>query len=332
MAIDIARRKFIAALGGAAAAWPLAARAQQAAAPRRIGFLMAWNEDNPTVQSWLAVFREGLGELGWTEGRNLKFEYRWTGNDINLMQQGAKELVASQPDLIFSSSSPTTAILLAQTRTIPIVFSNIVDPVGQGFVTSLSRPGGNATGLINLESSMAGKWVELLKEVMPHVARVAVPFNPASAPYANFYLDYFKSTAQSFGVEIIASPVADIAAFESFVAAQAREPNTGLVPVPSAFMTGHEIVAAITRHNLPAVSFNSDFAKTGGLMSYGNDVSDNYRRSASFVDRILKGAKPSDLPVEVPVKFELIVNLKTAKALGLTVPQTLLATADEVIE
>jgi len=333
MAINIARRKFMAALGGAAACWPLATRAQQAAAPRRIGFLMAWNEDNPTVQSWLAVFREGLGELGWTEGRNLKFEYRWTGNDRSLMQQGAKEIVASQPDLIFSSSSPTTALLLAQTRTIPIVFANIIDPVGQGFVTSLSRPGGNATGLINLETSMAGKWVELLKEVMPHMARVAVPFNPASAPYANFYLDYFKSTAQSFGVEIIASPVADIAALESFVAVQAREPNTGLVPVPSAFFTtGNEIAEVIARHNLPAVSFNRDFAKAGGLMSYGNDVSDNYRRSATFVDRILKGAKPSDLPVEVPVKFELIVNLKTAKALGLTVPQTLLATADEVIE
>jgi putative ABC transport system substrate-binding protein len=326
------RRKFIILIGGAAATWPLAARAQQSAAPRRIGLLMAWNEDNPAVQSWLVAFREGLGKLGWTEGRNIKLEYRWTGNDMNLMQQGAEELVASQPDLIFSSSSPTTALLLTQTRTIPIVFANIVDPVGQGFVKSLSRPGGNATGLVNLEASMAGKWVELLKEVMPRVARVVVPFNPASAPYADFYLNYFKSTAQSLGVEIIASPVADIAAFESFVAAQAREPNTGLVPMPSAFMTGHEIVAAITRNNLPAVSFNREFAKAGGLMSYGNDVTDNYRRSATFVDRILKGEKPSDLPVEVPVKFELIVNLKTAKALGLDVPPTLLATADEVIE
>ena len=332
MAIEIARRKFVAALGGAAVAWPFAARAQQSAAPRRIGLLMAWDEGNPEIQSWLAAFREGLGNLGWNEGRNIKLEYRWTGNDMNLMQQGAKELVASQPDLIFSSSSPTTALLLAQTRSIPIVFANIIDPVGQGFVTSLSRPGGNATGLINLEESMAGKWVELLKEVMPRVARVAVPFNQTSAPYADLYLNYFKSTAQSLGVEIIASPVADIAAFESFVTAQAREPNTGLVPMPSAFMVGHEIVAAITRNNLPAVSFNREFAKAGGLMSYGNNVIDNYRRSATFVDRILKGERPNDLPVQVPVKFELVINLKTAKALGLTVPQTLLATADDVIE
>ena len=326
------RREFVTFLGGAALAWASAARAGQPGPPRRIILLMAWNEDSPGVQSWLMAFREGLGKLGWTEGRNITLEYHWTGGDINLMRQGAKEIVASNPDLIFSSSSPTTALLLAQTRTIPIVFANIIDPVGQGFVTSLSRPGGNATGLINLEVSMAGKWVELLKEVAPRVVRVVVPFNPTSAPYADFYLKYFTATAQSFGVEIVASPVADIAALESFVAAQAREPNTGLVPMPSAFMTGHEIVEIITRNNLPAVSFNREFAKAGGLMSYGNDVSDNYRRSATFVDRILRGKKPSDLPVEVPVKFELIVNLKTAKALGLNIPPTLLATADEVIE
>ncbi len=332
MAIKVARREFIAVLSGATVAWPLAAIAQHAVVPRRIGALMAWEEDNLAVQSWLAAFREGLGKLGWNEGRNINLEYLWVGNDINLMQQGAKAIAESQPDLILSSSSPTTALLLAQTHTIPIVFANIVDPVGQGFVTSLSRPGGNATGLINLEPSMAGKWVELLKEVMPHVARIVVPFNPASAPYAEFYLSYFKATAQSLGVEIIASQVIDITAFESFVAAQAREPNTGLVPMPSAFMTGREIAAAVTRNNLPAVSFNREFPKAGGLMSYGNDVSDNYRRAATYVDRILKGEKPSDLPVEVPVKFELIVNLKAAQTLGLDVPPTLLATADEVIE
>jgi putative ABC transport system substrate-binding protein len=328
----VRRRKFIAILSGAAAAWPLGAGAQQSAAPRRIGLLMAWNEDNPLVQSWLAAFSEALGKLGWTESRNIKLEYRWAGNDMNLMQRGAKDIVALQPDLIISSSSPTTALLLAQTRTIPIVFANIIDPVGQGFVTSLSRPGGNATGLINLEASMAGKWVELLKEAMPRVARVVVPYNPTSAPYANLYLNYFKSTAQSLGVEIIASPVADIAAFENFVAAQAREPNTGLIPMPSGFMFGREITAVITRNNLPAVSFNREFPKAGGLMSYGNDIIDNYRRLATYVDRILKGEKPSDLPIQVPVKFELIVNLKTAKALGLNVPATLLARADEVIE
>jgi putative tryptophan/tyrosine transport system substrate-binding protein len=331
MPIEIARRTFIAALGSAAA-WSLRARAQQAAAPRRIGLLMAWDEGNPLVQSLLAEFREGLGKLGWIEGRNIKLEYRWTGNDMNLMQQGAKEIVASQPDLIFSSSSPTTAVLLAQTRAIPILFVNIIDPVGQGFVTSLSRPGGNATGLVNLEASMAGKWVELLKEVMPSVARVVVPFNPTSAPYADLYLNYFKSTAQSFAVEIIASSVADIAAFESLVEAQAREPNTGLIPMPSGFMAGHEIATVVTRNNLPAVSFNREFAQAGGLMAYGNDISDNYRRSATFVDRILKGEKPSDIPVQFPVKFDLVINLKTAKALGLQIPDKLLAIANEVIE
>jgi putative ABC transport system substrate-binding protein len=331
------RRDLITLSGSIAAAMllrPVAARAQQPAGLRHIGLLMAQNETNAEVQGWVAVLREGLEKLGWVEGRNIHFEFRWTGSNADLMRRGAEELIALQPDLIVTSSSPTTAILLQLTRTIPVLFTNIVDPVGQGFVASLSRPGGNATGLVNLEVSMAGKWIELLKEVMPRLARVVVPYNPASAPYADLYLNYFKSAAPPLRVEVIVAAVADMAAFETVAATQAREPNTGFILMPSAFMSGHtgEIAALMTQHQFPAIYTTRDFAKAGGLLAYGNDIADNYRRAATFVDRILKGEKPSDLPIEFPVKFALIINVKTAKALDLSVPPTLLATADEVIE
>ena len=325
------RREFIACIVGATAVSSLAVRAQQpATAMRRIAALM--NEESPESQSWIDAFREGLGKLGWQEGRNLKIEYRWAGFDKSVMQQDAKELVALHPDLILSGSSPITALLLAETGTIPLVFANIVDPVGQGFVASLSHPGGNATGLVNLEPSMAGKWIDLLKELVPHLNRVVVPFNPATAPYADLYLDHFRSTAQKFGAEIIPVPVADIAALDQLITAEAPQPNTGFIPMPSAFMIGREIASSFTRGKVPVVSFNAQFVRDGGLVSYGNDVSDNYRRSAVFVDRILRGERPADLPVQFPVKFDLVVNLKTARALGLPIPQDLLATADEVIE
>jgi putative tryptophan/tyrosine transport system substrate-binding protein len=225
-------------------------------------------------------------------------------------------------------------MLLAQTRTVPIGFINIVDPVGQGFVASLLRPGGNATGLVNLEPSMAGKWIELLKEVMPSLARAIVPINRATAPYADLYLNHFKSTALPLGVEVIAAPVETVADFENIVAAQEHEVNTGLIPMPSGFMQGYaaEIAAITTRHRLPTVFFNRAFPAAGGLLSYGNDLMDNYRRAAAFVDRILRGEKPSELPVQFPIKFELVINVKTAKALGLNVPSGLIAAADEVIE
>ena len=328
------RREFITLVGGAAAGWPLAARAQQPGRVRRIALLMAWDEGNPEIQSWLGTLRDGLGKLGWVEGQNLHFEFRWTGTDSTLMEKAAKELVAARPDLIISSSSPSTGMLLAQTRTIPIVFTNIVDPVGQGFVASLSRPGGNVTGLVNLEPSMAGKWVELLREVVPALARAVVPIHRATSPYANLYLDYFKSTALPLGVEIIAAPADDMAAFEHIAATQEREANTGIIPMPSGFMQGHaaEIAAITTRHRLPTIFSNRAFPAAGGLLSYGNDITDNYRRAAVFVDRILRGEKPSELPVQFPVKFELVINLKTAKAIGLSVPPGLIATADEVIE
>jgi len=236
--------------------------------------------------------------------------------------------------VIVSPSSPTTAFLLRETQTIPIVFVQVIDPVAQGFVKSLSRPGGNATGLVNLETSMTGKWVELLKQLMPNLARVAIPFNPVSAPYSNLYLNYFKSTAGSLGVELVPASVPDLAGFEGFAAAQEHEPNTGCIPMPSGFMSGQvtEIAAILLRHRLPALYVIRAFPKAGGLVSYGNDITDNYRKAATFVDSILKGAKPADLPVQFPTNFELVINLKTARTLGLTVPLSLRTAADEVIE
>jgi putative tryptophan/tyrosine transport system substrate-binding protein len=328
------RREFIALLGGAAVAWPLVARAQQPAEPRRVGVLASYDKDDPEIQGLLAVFREAMGKLGWTDGQNLKFEYRWPGYSAPRLDEAATELVALRPDLILSLSSPSTAFLLRQTRTIPVVFVNIVDPVGQGFVASLSHPGGNATGLVNLEPSMAGKWIELLKQVMPQLARVAIPFNPVSAPYADLYLNFFKSTASTLGVELVPGSIADLSALEAFIAAQAQQSNTGVIPMPSSFSTGHagEIATITTRYRLPGVYADRSFAAAGGLLSYGNQVSDNYRRAAKFVDGILRGQKPSELPVEFPTKFNLVINLKTAKTLGLVVPLALQASADEVIE
>ena len=250
------------------------------------------------------------------------------------MQRFAKELVALQPDLILSHSTPTTAALLQQTRTIPIIFAIVADPVGSGFVASFPRPGGNVTGFTNIEPTMAGKWLELLKEIAPRVARVAFLFNPATAPYAEYYLNPFKAAAASFAVEAIAAPVRDTSELESVIAAQARAPNGGLIVMPDTFMTTHraEITSLAARYRLPAVYPFRVFTELGGLLSYGNDLIDNFRRAATYADRILKGAKPSELPVQAPVKFELVINLKTAKALGLDVPLHLQQRADEVIE
>jgi putative ABC transport system substrate-binding protein len=326
------RRHFI-TLIGSIAAWPLTASAQQSARPRRLGILMSYEKDSKEFQAWLTTFKDAMERLGWTEGKNISFEPRWTGNDAALLEQAAKELVTLQPDLILSPSSPATGFLLKQTRTIPVVFVNIVDPVGQGFIASMSHPGGNATGLIGVEPSMGGKWIELLKQIKPQMSRVVVPFNPASAPYADFYLKIFKSTAPNFGVEVISEAVGDMSALDSFLAAQARD-NTGVIPMPSSFATGHasEIAAMTVRYRLAAVYTVRPFAASGGLLSYGNDIGDNFRQAAIFVDRILKGEKPSDLPVQFPTKFSLVINLKTAKTFGLSVPLPLQASADEVIE
>jgi len=310
------------------------ARAQRPIEPRRVGVLPNYTEDGQEIQSWLATFRDTLGTLGWIEGQNIKFDYRWPGENAALIEQAAKELVALHPDLILTPGSPSTAFVLEQTSTIPVVFVNIVDPVGQGFVASLSRPGHNATGLVNLEPSMAAKWIGLLKEIVTTLTRVAIPFNPVSARYADFHLNVFRSGAPNFGVEVVPGSVADIAELETFVAAQAHEPNTAIIPMPSGFSTRHtaELAAISAQYRLPALYSVRSFAAAGGLMTYGPNYSDGYRQAATFADRILKGEKPSEIPVQFPTKFNLVINLKTAKSLGLTVPLTLQASADEVIE
>jgi putative ABC transport system substrate-binding protein len=328
------RREFITLLGGAIV-WPLAAHAQQPDRMRRIGVLMGYAESDREGQAFVAAFREGLQKLGWAEGRNIRIDTRWaTPGDAESIQRFAKELIALQPDLILSAATPTTAALLQQTRTIPIIFATVSDPVGSGFVASFPRPGGNVTGFTNIEPTMAGKWLELLKEIAPRVNRVAFLFNPATAPYAEYFLNPFKAAAASFAVEAIAAPVHDASELESVVAVQAREPNGGLVVMTDVFATAHraEITSLAARYRLPAVYPYRFFAEVGGLLSYGSKLVDNYRRAASYADRILKGEKPSDLPVQAPVKYELVINLKTAKALGLDVPLQLQQRADELIE
>ena len=328
------RREFLALVGGAAVTWPIAARAQQGERMSRIGVLMAHAETDPEGHAEVAAFRDGLQKLGWIEGRNIRIEYRSaTPANAEARHRFAKELVALHLDLVLSHGTPTTATLLQQTRTIPIIFLNVSDPVGSGFVGSFPRPGSNATGFIPMEPTMAGKWVELLREIAPHVAKSALLFNPETAPYAEYYLNPFKAAA-SLAVEAIAAPVRDASELETVIAAQARLPNSGLVVMPDTFTSAHrtQITALATRYRLPAIYPFRFFAELGGLLSYGNDRRDVFRRAASYADRILKGAKPSELPVQAPVKFELVVNLKTAKALGLDVPPTLLARADEVIE
>jgi putative ABC transport system substrate-binding protein len=327
------RRQFIAGLGSAVA-WPLAGRAQQGERVRRIGMLWPFADDDTEANAWLATFREELEKLGWVEGRNVRIDHRWAALDDVSVQRFARELVALQPDIILTQSTPNTAALLQQTRTIPIVFTQGTDPVGAGFVASLSRPGGNVTGFINLEASLGSKWLELLKQIAPRVNRVAFLFNPATASYFEYYLSPFKAAAAAFGVEPIAAPFHDALELESVFAAQAREPNGGLIAMPDSFQTAHraEITSLAARHRLPAVYALRFFAEAGGLLSYGNDRFDNYRRSANYVDRVLRGANPGELPVQIPNKFELVINLKAANALGLTVPPTLLALADKVIE
>jgi putative tryptophan/tyrosine transport system substrate-binding protein len=327
------RREFITLLGGTAAAWPLAAQAQSDRV-RRIGVLMGYPESDSEAQTKIAAFRDGLQKLGWTEGRNTRIETRWaTPADAESMERFAKELVALQPDLILSSTTPTTAALLQQTRTIPIVFATVADPVGSGFVANFPRRG-NVTGFVVFEASLAGKWLELLKEITPRVNRIAFLFNPATATYAEFYLNPFKVAAASFAVEAIAAPVRDRSEIESVVSAQAREPNGGLIVMPDSFTDLHraEITSLAARYRLPAVYPRRIFTEVGGLLSYGIDQLDNFRLAATYADRILKGEKPAELPVQAPTKYELVINLKTAKALGLEVPPTLLARADEVIE
>ena len=329
------RRDFITGIAGSAAAWPLAARAQQHERIRRIGVLMASVESDQSEQARFAAFRDGVQKLGWEEGQNFRIDPRWaTPGDVKSAQRLATDLVVLQSDLILSHGTPNTAALLQQTRTIPIVFVHVADPVGSGFVASLPRPGGNVTGFTSLVPMMAGKWVELLKEIAPRVTRVALLFNPATAPYAEYYLGPFKAAAASFAVEAIATPARDTSELESVLAAQAREPNGGVIMMPDTFLLAHraKITVLANLYGLPAVYAFRVFTDLGGLLSYGIDIRDQFRHAATYADRILKGTKPSELPVQAPVKFELVINLKTVKALGLTISPMLLARADEVIE
>jgi putative tryptophan/tyrosine transport system substrate-binding protein len=287
MAFDIGKRQFISALGGAAAAWPLAARAQQPDRMRRIGVLMGYPESDSEAQAFITAFRDGLQKLGWTEGRNTRIDTRWaTPADAQSMQRFAKELVALQPNLILSNTTPTTAALLQQTRTIPIVFAMVADPVGSGFVASFPQPGGNVTGFVTAEGSLGGKWLELLKEIAPRVARVAFLFNPATATYAEYYLNSFKAAAPSFAVEAIAAPVHNTSELESVVSAQAREPNNGLIVMPEDFTIAHRVMitSLAARYRLPAVYPFRFFAELGGLLSYGVNLIDNFPRAAAYAD------------------------------------------------
>jgi putative ABC transport system substrate-binding protein len=324
------RRDFIIVLGGGAA-WLLAVRAQQNV--RRIGVLMTLPENSKEGQAWITAFRDGLQKVGWSESRNIRLDARWGATD-DASQRLAREVIANHPDLILAQNTPTTLALLQLTTTIPIIFANVADPVGSGLVASLPQPGGNVTGFINIEGSMSGKWLELLREMVPHVNRVVFLFNPATAPYFDYYLKPFKDAAQSFAVEAIAASVHDRAELESVISAHAQQPNSGLIVMPDGFNINHrrEITSLAARYRFPTVYPQRIYPEVGGLLSYGNDPLDNFRRAAIYADRILRGTKPSELPVQVPVKFELVLNLKTAKALGLDVPATLLARADEVIE
>ena len=329
------RRQFVALVGGAAAAWPVGARGQQPERMRRIGVLMSYPESNPEGQADVAAFRQGLQKLGWIDGRNIRIDTRWAvPDDLGSIERFAKELVALRPDVILTHNTPTTAAVLRQTRTIPVIFAIVNDPVGSGFVASLARPGGNVTGFMNFENSMGAKWLELLREVAPHITRVAFLFNPATAPFADFFLQPFKEVAASLAIDAFAAPIHGMPELESVLAAQAREPNGGFIQMPDSFLLANraEITSLAVRYRLPAISWHRLFPQFGGLLSYGHERVDNYRRAAAHVDRIFKGANPSELPVEFPTKFELVINLKTATALGLTVPPTLLARADEVIE
>jgi putative ABC transport system substrate-binding protein len=328
------RREFITLLGGAVVAWPRAARAQQADRMRRVGVLESRAADDREGQARLAVFLQGLQELGWTDGRNVRIDYRWAAADADRYRTYAAELVALSPDVILSSASASVAALLQTTRTVPIVFVNVIDPVGAGFVARLARPGGNATGFTPFEYSLSGKWLELFKEIAPNLTRIAILRDPAIATGIGQFAAIQAMAPSSFGAELSPIDVRDPGEIERDVAAFARESNGGLIVTSSSGAIVHRelIIMLAALHRLPAVYPFRFFVTSGGLISYGPDTTDQFRRAAGYVDRILKGEKPAELPVQAPTKYELAINLRTAKALGLTVPPSLLDRADEVIE
>src|SRR5499427_4014657 len=327
------RREFITLLGGAAAAWPLVARAQQGERLRRIGVLMV-SADDPEGQARVTALKQGLQNLGWTDSRNIQIETRFGGADAGRIRVQAAELVALAPDVLVGQGTPVVRALRQATSSIPIVVATVNDPVEQGFVSSLAHPGGNITGFSFIDFQMVGKWLEMLKEAAPGVSRAVLMFNPDTSPYYYLYLRSFEAEPRSVAVEVTAAPVRDTAEVEEAIAKRGRQPGGGLIVAPDAFTLAHYplLIRLAQQHRQPAVYAWRASVAQGALMSYGPDVYDVFRRSASYVDRILKGAKPADLPVQQPTKFELAINLKTAKALGLQIPDKLVAIADEVVE
>jgi ABC-type uncharacterized transport system substrate-binding protein len=327
------RRDFITLLGGAAAAWPLGVRAQQREKVRRIGMLMPYAANDPQVQIRNAAFLQGLQQLGWTVGQNIQIDYRWSGGNMDDTRKYATELVALAPDVIFAPGSATVGPLRQATRTVPVVFVLVVDPVGSGFISSLAHPGGNITGFTSYDYGIGAKWLEVLKEIAPNVTRVAVIRDPAIATGLGMWAA-IQSVSPSAAIEVSPVNMTDAGEIERAVAAFARSPNGGLIMTGSALTILHRdlIIALAARHKLPAVYYDRYYVAAGGLISYGVDTVDQFRRAPTYVDRILKGEKPADLPVQQATKYSLVINLKTAKALGFEVPATLLARADEVIE
>lgn len=301
---------------------------------RRVGMLSLLAETDPQRQTWTSAFRQRLNELGWIEGRNIHVDYRWAAGSVDRVQLFAKELIALNPDVLVSVTTPATAALQRETKTIPIIFTDVSDPVGSGFVASLANPGGNITGFINIEGSLAGKWVELMHEVVPSVSRVGVMYNPSTAPYAKYYVDAFRTAAAAFAISPVEAPVLSAAEAEAFMIKLSDEAGPGLVVAPETSMILYRqaIIAQAERSHLPTIYPFTFFVSEGGLMSYGIETADLFRGAATYLDRVLKGAKPNELAVQLPTKFELAVNLKTAKTLGIKFPQTVIARADEVIE
>jgi putative ABC transport system substrate-binding protein len=327
------RRQFIRLIGGTAAAWPLAAKAQQGDRVRRIGVLISGDENDPLQKRRLSAFIQALAGLGWTDGRNVRMDLRWYGGDINRMRALAQELVGLQPDIILTTNTLAIVALQRETRTIPIVFVSVADPISSGIVPRLNQPGGNITGFADWEGSLGGKWLELLSEIAPGLKRASIMFNPDTSP-ASAYMPSVETAARSLKVVPVIAPVHSDVEIETAITALGREPGGGLVVMPDPFVNVHRalIILAAARNNVPAVYTLSYFARDGGLLSYGPDPIDIFRSAASYVDRILRGAKPGDLPVQFPTKFEMVVNLKAAKALGLTVPPSIRLLANEVIE
>jgi len=328
------RREFITLLGGVTAAWPLTVRAQQGERIRRVGVLMGYAESDPAVQSYLAAFRGALAKLGWTDGSTLRIELRWGAADPDRIKTFAKELVDLRPDAILGATSPVIRALARETQTIPIVFAIVSDPIGNGFVASLAHPGGNITGFTALDPALGGKWVGLLKEIAPHTVRAALLFNPTTASPLQIYMPSIQAAATSFAVEVSAAPIHAKDEIEGVIAAQARNPDGSLIVMPDPFNRRNRdlIIALAARYGVPAIYYDRSLAESGGLIAYSDDFAEELRQAAGYIDRILRGSKVGELPIQQPTKFELVINMKTAKALGLTLSSGLLSITDVVIE